>query len=486
MPDKSVRNELLRTPSDSGLGIRISRNQLYFISFVVFIIILAVVFPFVDLKLQLMLILAPIVFLCVIYILMNPYAGIYLFFLFDYSRIDYFFPPLRPFRVAIILEVVTLLSWIFHLIRTRKHIVWHNFNWVYLAFLGVIGSTIFTAWNNRLAYNIFQSMAIYFMIFFISINVIDSLKRLNRLIWLLFIIHVFFAVKGIFGGGKAGGAFLGDENDFALAMNMMIPFAFFMFLDARSKLKKFSLLGVLVVLTLAVISSMSRGGWVGLMATMIFCVIKSRKIFVSFVIMIILTGAIISFAPQKYWSEVETITNTHEATAASRINYWKAAVRMFKDYPITGVGANNGGVRMPGYYKGPRENVTQWGRAFHGTLPQVLAELGFLGIFCYLTMVFLAIKYLNRISRRGDAGSGYNTAVFANSIMVSIISYLTSATFLSTAYYPTLWTLFTLTMVLVIITGRSESKINYAEESGIPDFNLSRGGPGAAGEIGRE
>ena len=39
-------------------------------------------------------------------------------------------------------------------------------------------------------------------------------------------------------GRIAYGAFLGDENDFALAMNLMIPFAFFMFMGARNKLKK--------------------------------------------------------------------------------------------------------------------------------------------------------------------------------------------------------------------------------------------------------
>lgn len=452
MPDNIIENSDSRSLARSVRSVRISRNLLYFITFIVFTVLIAAVFPFIELKLQILLILLPIVILVVLGILLNPYLGICLFFLYDYSRIDYFFPVISSLRLAIILEVVTLLSWVIHLISTRKQLVWDKFNWSYIGFLAVIASTIFTAWNNRLAYDTFQSMAIYFMIFFISINVIDSLKRLNKLIWLLFIIHVFFAIKGIIGGGKAGGAFLGDENDFALAMNMMIPFAFFMFLDARTRIKRFLLLLILVILTLAVISSLSRGGWVGLMATILFCVIISRKIFVSLFIMLLLTGVIISFAPQKYWAEVETITDTHEATAASRINYWKAALRMFRDYPITGVGASNGGVRMPEYYRGPAESVTQWGRAFHGTLPQIIAELGSLGLIFYILMIYSAIKYLNRLSHRKKDDPDDNTAVFASSIMVSIISYLTSATFLSTAYYPLLWTLYALTIALVTIT----------------------------------
>ncbi len=459
MSSEMIESEISKSLRPSLQEPRITRKQLLLAAFVIGTIVLALVFPFIDFKLQTVLIMVPIALVVVICILLNPFIGICLFFLFDYSRVDYFFPPIRLLRVAIIIEVVTLLSWLFHLIKTRKRLIWPKFSWLYIAFLGVIASTVITALNNRLAYNIFQSMAIYFMIYLISINVVDSLKRLNRLIWLLFIIHFFFAVKGIISGGKAGGAFLGDENDFALAMNMMIPFAFFMFLGIRNIIKKFGILVILITLTIAVISSMSRGGWVGLIVTIIFCVFKSKRVFTSLLTTAILAVAIVSFAPPKYWSEIETITDTHEETAASRISYWKAALRMFRDYPITGVGANNGGIRMPEYYIGLRDSATQWGRAFHGTLPQVMAELGALGLICYLLMLFSAFKYLNKLSCRKSDDPDDNAAVLANAIMVSIISYLTTATFLSTPYYPHLWTLFTLTMILVTVTKTDVSKI---------------------------
>ena len=174
--------------------------------------------------------------------------------------------------------------------------------------------------------------------------------------------------------------------------------------------------------------------------------------------MLVLTGAIISFAPQKYWSEVETITDTHEETAASRINYWKAALRMFRDYPITGVGASNGGIHMPMYLPGVKNSITEWGRAFHGTLPQVLAELGSLGFIFYILMLITAIKYLNRLTKRKSDTPNDNVWVLSNSIMIGIISYITTATFLSTAYYPQLWTLYTLTMALMAVTNIHSQK----------------------------
>jgi probable O-glycosylation ligase (exosortase A-associated) len=452
MQDDMIESEISKPKGRLPQGLRIDRRQILLIAFVIITIILAVIFPFIGLKMQLVLILLPLAVVMGVWILLNPYIGIFLFFLNEYVRPDFFFPFLRPIRITILIELVTLLSWIMHLISTRKRLVWPKFNWIFIGFMIVIASTVITAMNNRKAYDTFEAMAIYFMIYLISINVVDSMKRLNQLVWALFIVHFIFAIKGIMRGGYAGGALMGDENDFALAMNMMIPFAFFMFLGAKNTIKKFSTFSILVTLTLAVISSMSRGGWVGLMVTVIFCVIKSKKVFVGMFIMVVLSVAIISFAPQKYWDEVKTITDTREATAASRISYWKAAVRMFLDYPITGVGADNGSIRMPEYYIGRRDSATQWGRAFHGTLPQILAELGSLGIICYLLMVFYAIKYLNIISRRKSEDPDDKAPVLANAIMGSIISYLATATFLSTPYYPQLWTLYTLTMILVVVT----------------------------------
>ncbi len=465
MSKETTKSEISESLRPSPQDLKINRKQLLFVAFTVVAIVLAVAIPFLDFKLQILLILGPIALLVVISVLLNPYIGIYLFFLAEYIRPDYYIPALRSLRIFILIEVVTLLSWIFHMIKTRKRLIWPKFNWIYLAFLGVIATTVLTAWNNRMAYDTFQSMSINFMIYLIAINVVDSLKRMNSLIWALFIVHFSFAIKGIISGGMAGAALMGDENDFALAMNMMIPFAFFMFLGVKNIFKKFGILVIMVTLALAVISSMSRGGWVGLTVTIIFCVIKSKKVFVSLLITAVLTVAIISFAPSKYWDEVKTISDTREATAASRISYWKAAVQMFLDYPITGVGASNGGIRMPDYYKGAGDRATTWGRAFHGTLPQILAELGSLGIICYLLMLFYAFKYLHKLSLRKSDDPDDNTAVLANAIMVSIISYLTTATFLSTAYAPQIWTLYTFTMILVTVTEANTPKIADGEKA---------------------
>jgi len=138
----------------------------------------------------------------------------------------------------------------------------------------------------------------------------------------------------------------------------------------------------MLMLVLGVVSSLCRGGWVGLVAVLGYCMIKSRRIMMSLGVIAIIAVAVINFAPAKYWDEVKSISKTNEGTAESRLNYWMAGGRMFLDYPVTGVGAMNGGIRMPEYVTNMGPAHQQWGRTFHGILPQLIAELGGWALSC--------------------------------------------------------------------------------------------------------
>jgi O-antigen ligase len=134
---------------------------------------------------------------------------------------------------------------------------------------------------------------------------------------------------------------------------------------------------------------------------------------------------------------------------------------MYIDNPIVGVGAGNGGVRMPEYVSGYDNPWTQWGRTFHGTIPQVMAELGTLGLVFYLLMIYRAFKYLRKVQKKYVGGSDFSLAI-ANAIMGSIVGYIVTATFLSTTYYPQLWTFYTLTLILYgfVKARASESRVS--------------------------
>ncbi|NIS18111.1 MAG: hypothetical protein GWN00_09715 [Aliifodinibius sp.] len=443
----SVRTES-RKP---GFRQYIGQKHIILAILVVLSIVLGLALTLFREKFQYVLILAVPAAIVGIIIMRNPFIGISFFYIYEFARPDNFFPSLRPLRIAIIIQVVTLLAWIFQLIIHKKSVRWDKFNWAYLFFVGVMAAGVMNAEIYGYALDYTQEMFSAFVIFTIAINVTDSFRRIRTLVNILLLIHLYFAIKGVITGGFVGGSLMGDENDFALALNVMIPFAFFFFLNARSRIAKTFYFILLIAFLLGVISSMSRGGWLGLVVVVIYCMIKSKQKLRSFAIVVLLGLIAILFAPQQYWDEVESIKNTGEGTAQIRKDYWMAAVRMYIDNPIVGVGAANGGFRMPEYYEGRLETATQWGRTFHGTLPQVLAELGTLGMGAYLLMVFFAFKYMVWVGRRcPETGDEYPSSL-ANSIMGAMLGYFATSAFLSTAYYPQLWTLYTLAICLTFV-----------------------------------
>ena len=431
-------------------------------------LIIGVTLPGLGLKLQLALPLGIAAVIIVLLIMKNPWTGVYLYFLYDFLRPYDFIPALEPLRLAMAIEMFTLISWLFHVRMKGFKINWTRFNWYFLGFICVIGFSIFTSLNNRLPFNIFQSMVVIFVMLLISSEVVDNYSRFNKIIWLLLLIHLYYALRGIYnyavlhtivGGmrtsGAVGTSFLGDENDFAMALNVMLPFSFFILTSTRSRIKKMISAFCLVASVIAIVFSFSRGGWVGLAAVIVFCIFRSKRKLLSFAYAAIITLVLVAVAPQSYWKEIRSISDTQEQTAVTRFHYWRAALGMYLDHPVAGVGAGNGGIYMPQYITGIGDPSTQWGRAFHGTIPHLAAELGTVGLIFYFAMLISVIGILRKVGRSAPGmGEEDVSGVMANSIGGGLVGYFACSTFLSTPYYPQLWLLYTLTMMLYFIHRR--------------------------------
>ena len=223
----------------------VSLHQIVAASLLVLTVIVGFMLPRLPTKMQYALTLAVPGVIMGIGIILNPFIGVCAYFMYDYTRPDYFVPALQSLKLAILIEALTLGSWVFYYVKKNRRLNVHYFQIFYLIFLSVMGIATITAMNNRFAYDMFQLILVNFVIFFIATNVVDSFKRLNILIWMLLIVNTFFALRGIQTGGLVGGSLMGDENDLALALNIMVPFAYFRFMEAPTKLRGLIGLGML-------------------------------------------------------------------------------------------------------------------------------------------------------------------------------------------------------------------------------------------------
>jgi len=395
-------------------------------------------------------------------IVRNPFVGILAFILCEYGRPQDQFPALAALHIPKLVSIVLLIAWGLRLISERKSdVVWKTQNWAFLGFLSVMALTVITAVNNHWAFQYFRGMCITFLGYLLFINLIDSMPRFQKFFWLFLLTHAFLAVKGIHmyvttvfdpsvrAAGYAAGGFIGDENDFAMLLNNVIPYAYFSFFGAKSSIKRFGSLVLLFLFVIAVVLSFSRGGFVGLVPVLGYCLLRSPRKGLTAVIAVGLILGMVLVAPMGYWDEVGSIKSAHteKDTGKKRIESWKSAIRMFKDYPIIGVGAGNFGIRFEEYQTSWFGERSMWGKVTHGTYPQVLAELGLAGTFFFIWMICLNVRDIWQIKKMTKVQRDL-PYYMAEGITVSMIGYLVSAIFLSTLYYPHLWMLSAITVSL--------------------------------------
>ena len=155
----------------------------------------------------------------------------------------------------------------------------------------------------------------------------------------------FLAVMGIAHGGMGIGAWMGDENDFCMVMDMAVPFGYFLLFSATGVGQKMKYLGFLGTFILAAMSTLSRGRFhgVGVCGSVLWY--RSPKKGNALAVLVIAILFMVMLAPEKYWDEIASSTSDEtigdEGTGGARLYTWGIGVDMFLYNPIIGVGQSN-------------------------------------------------------------------------------------------------------------------------------------------------
>lgn len=308
--------------------------------------------------------------------------------------------------------------------------------------------------NNYWAYEMTRVMVMTFVGYLAIVTFVNTLEKFRRMISLWIAIHLYLAISGIIRGGSGTDGFAADTNDFALVLNMVIPFSLFGALKANDLSKRILLFMITGIFAVCVLMTSSRGGFLGLVAVGLYSWVKSpHKIASTFSIGILIL-VMLYFAPESYWEKMQTIQEEAAAevsvgTGGDRLHSWKAAWNMFLDYPILGVGPGN----FPWNVE-PYEGTEGYGGTFHGGRVAhslyftLMPELGTVGILIFggmLYYIFRDLRFLRQLgSGRGFEGvlGGTKEEVYLSLTMTaSLMGFLVSGTFLSVLYYPSFWIL---------------------------------------------
>jgi O-antigen ligase len=279
-----------------------------------------------------------------------------------------------------------------------------------------------------------------------------DLAAVRTLLTAYVVLHVPMALHGLTHKGYGQGGWLFDNNDLALALNAGLGVAVFLFLETRSLMRRLWLAAVMGLLVAGVISTTSRGGFVGLALLALFVLIVSpgkRKLIVA----VCLAGGtigVLALAPPQFWARMHSIETASQEgdTGFQRLYLWGIAWREFLHHPITGVGTRNFGIQAPIYENREYADATgtyMWGRVAHSIYFTLLSEQGLVGAVIFAMTCFWTIRTGLRIRRRardGPPDPATDTAAnCATGLLAGVFGVLVTGTFLSVLYYPVLWVL---------------------------------------------
>jgi O-antigen ligase len=304
-------------------------------------------------------------------------------FFLEYGR-----PPF-PLKLPLIISLLLFFNWV-----TVPEKKWPPQIVCFILLIGEMLLLVPLADNNYSA--LWRGYQLTLTLLFICVplvHFVDSMRKVNILIATFLVVFAYIALFALFTDGMGPGRNQAgqDENYTAAMMCMAIPVAAFCFYFMRG-FKKILLAGALVMYVGAVIVGFSRGGFIGLMVAVAYCLFMSPKKIVAWSLGILGATAVLLLASGAYWDEVRSITAIHEGTADLRLEAWKIGIRMFLHNPILGVGPDNFKWHMVAL-----QSPEQW-EAFdrglfllsHSSFIDLLTELGTVGV-----SVFLAVLYYN-------------------------------------------------------------------------------------------
>ena len=317
------------------------------------------------------------------------------------------------------------------------------------------------------AFRLTQGILLAFVVY-------TALREPRHLRWLFYAIVVGAVMTTLVGGvfvspeGQsdelarlAGG--IGDANQFAALLITPLAVSAFVLAGARG-LVRVALLGVVLLLTVALVLSESRGGLVSLVVVLVFTLVLAGPVRPRAVVAVLAIAAVgvTYLAVVAPASTLERVTNFQNAGGTGRGDLWNVALRVAEDHPVVGVGAGNFILVEP-EYSASGINISRIDIVFdqnkvvHNTFLQLLTEVGAIGLAAFLLVVGAAVLGSFRaISRM--RGVPLEVELLVRGFTVGLLGVLAAYSFESSQYEKQLWLLLGVGLAIPAILRRAQAE----------------------------
>ncbi len=297
-------------------------------------------------------------------------------------------------------------------------------------------------------------MKIDFMIL-IALAVLHTKKHIFALTWVIAASLAILGAKGglftiMSGGGYRvwgpPGSFIEDNNEFALALVVVIPLLRFLQMQIASAAARLGMSVVMFLCAASALGSQSRGGLLAIATMLLVLWARGRNKVASGFLILIAGASLVAFMPDVWSDRMATISDYDEdQSAMGRISAWFNAWGIALHYPF-GVGFN---AARPELFAKYSPYFTGSAPAAHSIYFQILGNHGFVGLFLFLSiwlLTFQSAAWLRKTCR--EIPEARWCADLGAMCQVSLVGYAVGGAFLSLAYFDLPYNI----MVLVVLT----------------------------------
>jgi len=302
----------------------------------------------------------------------------------------------------------------------------------------------------------FSSFLIIFILYFIILNAINTETKFKIAIGFMVFFIFLLVFQGMYqleyGYGWAGqrpifqnnsmritwvGIF-NDPNDLALIFVMAVSISIALFFGRSNYFMRLLAIPVIGFFCYGIFLTNSRGGMLALMASILYYFVKkTRKFMIGGIIGGLFIALIIVLGPSRLG-----LISIEEDSAYGRVNLWYEGILLLKSNPVFGVGYNMFMEDLP--------------QTAHNSYLLAAAELGMLGLFFWMSLIYISMKGLTLVQETDAKLKDY-----ALGLQSALIGFCVAAFFLSRTYVIIPYMLFALSGSLIYIVRNKNPGLEF-------------------------
>lgn len=240
---------------------------------------------------------------------------------------------------------------------------------------------------------------------------------------------------------------MSDNNHFGVAMVIVVPLLYYLQQYSSSKLARIGFFSGMLLTIVAILGTNSRGAMVALGVVGIWFFLTSQYKFRASLVLAVGIAVVFFVAPESWFERMDTIADAgQDSSFMGRVAAWKISSAIAVQNPIFGGGFHSLQVQhvweqfkysqgLLGFIHTPEPDLRA--KAAHSIYFEILGDMGFVGLFLFLSIFANAIWARYQIKAMiKDKSEQYAWALDkANALMLAILAYLVGGGAVSLAYF---------------------------------------------------